>query len=60
MVIEVGKCFVRIEETLARVIEIDAENIEDAITIVKCDYKNEKIVLDSSDYVETSIEPVNN
>jgi hypothetical protein len=59
MKIKVKKYLLRIEETLARVVEIEAENIEDAIDIVKLDYKNEKIVLDSSNYVETSFEPIN-
>lgn len=46
---------VEIQETLARIIEIEASNIEDAISIVKEMYKKEEIVLDSGDYIDTEI-----
>lgn len=55
-----AKFSIRIEETLARVVEREAENIEDAISIVKRDYKDEKLILDTNDYVETSFEPLDN
>lgn len=47
---------IEIQEFLSRIIEIEAENIEDAILKVKKMYHNTEIVLDSSDYVTTSIE----
>lgn len=47
---------IEIQEFLSRTIEIEAENTEDAILKVKKMYHNTEIVLDSSDYVTTSIE----
>ena len=46
---------VEITETLQRVIPIEADNEYDAINKVRQLYKNEKIVLDSSDYIDTEI-----
>ena len=40
---------------LSKIVEIDAENINDAISKVKELYRNEEIVLDSNDYVTTEI-----
>ncbi len=45
---------IEIEEILRRVISIDANNIDEAIDKVREKYNNEEIVLDSSDYCETS------
>lgn len=47
---------IEIQEFLSRIVEIDAKNIEDAIIKVKELYQNEKIVLDSSDFVTSKIE----
>lgn len=47
---------IEIQEFLSRTIEIEAENTQDAILKVKKMYYNTEIVLDSSDYVTTSIE----
>lgn len=44
---------IEIKETLARVIEIDANSLDEAFEKVKQDYRNEKIVLDDSDYIDT-------
>lgn len=38
---------IEIKEILIKEIEIDAENLEDALEIVKQKYKSEEIVLDS-------------
>lgn len=46
---------VEIKETLAKVIEVQAESIEQAISIVDELYKNEKIVLDANDFIDTEI-----
>ncbi|MBP3920127.1 MAG: DpnD/PcfM family protein [Bacilli bacterium] len=46
---------IEIEETLRRVVSVEAENIHDAIDKVDEKYHNEEIVLDSSDFVESSI-----
>lgn len=46
---------IEIQETLSRIIDIEAENEEGAIRKVREQYKNQKIVLDSSDYIDTEI-----
>jgi hypothetical protein len=46
---------VEITETLQRVIEVHAESPDDAVDKVRALYKNEEIVLDSSDYMDTEI-----
>jgi hypothetical protein len=43
---------VEIVEMLARTINIEAETTEEALTIVSQRYRNEDIVLDSSDFVD--------
>ena len=45
-----------ITETLQRTIKVEAENEGDALQKVKEMYKNEEIVLDSSDFVGVEIE----
>lgn len=47
---------IEIQETLSRVIEIEADSVEDAIDRVRVMYRAEEIVLDSDDYVSTEIE----
>jgi len=44
-----------IRETLSRVVEIEAETEEEAIQKVEQEYKNEEIVLDSSDFDDYEI-----
>lgn len=46
---------VEINETLSRMIEIEAENEKDAVNKIKDLYKKEEIVLDSNDYLDTKI-----
>lgn len=46
---------IKIEESLSRVIEIEAENINDAIGKVDQMYSNEDIVLDYNDLDYTDI-----
>lgn len=50
---------VEIQEFLSRIIEIEAENIDEAVSKAKQMYQNEEIVLDSEDYVTTEIEEYN-
>lgn len=50
---------VEIKETLAKVIEVQAETIEEAISIVDDLYKNEKIVLNTNDFIDTEIKEYN-
>ena len=47
---------VEIIETLSRIIEVEAENEDSALNKIKGLYKQEKIVLDSNDYLDTKIE----
>lgn len=51
---------IEVRETLARVIEIEANNMDEAEDMVQEMYDNEEIVLDSSDYVDTEIETLGN
>ena len=54
-----NKYKVEITEYLQRVIEVDAESEEDAITLVKEDYRKENIVLDDFDLTGLDIEIYN-
>lgn len=42
---------IEITETLQKVIEVEAENLSEALTTVCVDYKKGEIVLDDMDYV---------
>lgn len=44
---------IAVKEILSRAFEIEAGSSDDAISKVMDLYKNEEIVLDSADYVET-------
>lgn len=44
---------IEIQEFLSRIIEVQAENKDDAIIKVKEMYRKEEVVLDSDDYVTT-------
>lgn len=46
---------IEIKEFLSKIIEIKAENIQDAISEVKIMYQNEEIILNSDDYIDTEI-----
>ena len=45
---------IEVVETLARVVEVKATSLEEAIDKVQEDYDNQKIVLDYSDYLEVN------
>ena len=47
---------IEITETLSRICDVKANSIEDAISIIKKRYYDEKIVLCSDDYVDTTFE----
>jgi len=47
---------VQIVEVSNKVVEVEAENIENAIQIITEKYKSEEIVLDSTDFVEYKID----
>lgn len=51
-----SKYQVEINETLSRIIDIEAENEKDAVSKIKDLYRKEEIVLDSNDYLDTKIE----
>lgn len=50
------KIGVRIIETLRRNVMVDAEDVDEAIDKVKQMYKNEGIILDEEDYVDTDFD----
>lgn len=49
------KYFVEIKETLTKVVEIEANNAEEALNIVEKQYKNSEIILVADDYVNTEM-----
>ncbi len=46
---------IRVTEVLTRIVKVDAQSTEEAIDIVKRDYKQEKIVLDECDFNQNLI-----
>ena len=46
---------IEVTEVLSRIIEMDAENEDEAVEMVRQMYRNCDIVLDASDYIETEI-----
>ncbi len=53
------KYIVEIEEILQKVVEVEAESKDEAWKKVSQQYKDEEIVLDSSDHVDTTITVLN-
>ena len=52
---------IEIEEILSKIVEIEANSIEEAIDIVKNMYQNEEIVLDSFNFIgETTFKEFSN
>ncbi len=51
-----GTFKIEIQEFLSRIVEVEANSIDEAISKVREMYKNEEIVLDSEDYTTTEIE----
>lgn len=43
---------IEVKETLSRIIEINANSIDEALGNVQKIYKNEEIILDNDDFVE--------
>jgi hypothetical protein len=43
---------IEVKETLSRIIEIDANSIDEALEDVQKIYKKEEIILDSDDFIE--------
>ena len=48
-----------ITETLQKMVEIEAENIDEAYRLVKEKYFKEEIILSDVDYIDTTIEEIN-
>lgn len=46
---------IEIQESLSRIVEIEAECEADALTVVNGMYRDEEIVLNSNDFVEKQI-----
>lgn len=46
---------IEVTEVLSRIVEIGAENEDEAVEIARQMYRNCEIVLDASDYIETEI-----
>ena len=46
---------IEVQEFLSRIVEIEAENLHDAVSKVKESYRSEQIILDSDDFVTTEI-----
>jgi hypothetical protein len=44
---------IEVKETLSRIIEIEANSCEEAFLIIEDLYKNQEIVLDADDFIET-------
>ena len=49
---------IEITETLQKTIEVDADNVEDALLKVKHLYKDEKVILDDTSYIDTEFKVV--
>ncbi len=47
---------IEVQEFLSRIVEIEAKNINEAVSRVKEMYRKEEIVLSENDYVTTEIE----
>ncbi len=54
-----NKYKVEITEYLKKTVEVEADSADAAVSKVEDDYKNEKIVLDSSDFIDKDIEIYN-
>ncbi len=50
-----NKFKIEITETLSKIIEVEADDIEEALERVETMYKEEKIILDSSDFIDKEI-----
>lgn len=49
---------IEISETLSRIIEVESDSVEEAITLVDEMYKSEEIILDDSNYIEYSVHEI--
>ena len=49
---------IEITELLQRIIEVEADCIENALEIIEQKYKSEEIILDNSDFIECKIKEI--
>ena len=49
---------VEITETLQKTVEVEADDIEDALLKVKHQYRKEEIILDDTSYIDTEFKVV--
>lgn len=54
------KFIIEIQETLAKIIEINANSEEEAISTIQDLYRNERIILNAEDYISTEIRRIQN
>ena len=52
------KMKIEITETLQKTIEVDAEDIEEALLIVKRKYRNSEVILDDTSFIDTEFKVV--
>ena len=52
------KIKIEITETLQKIIEIEADNVSDALLKAKQQYKYENIILDDTSYIDTEFKVV--
>ena len=52
------KIKVEITETLQKTIEVDVDNLEDALSIVIRKYRDSEIILDDTSYIDTEFKVV--
>ena len=50
------KLKIEITEMLQKIIEVDADNLESAMLMIKEKYKNSEIILDDTSYIDTVVE----
>lgn len=49
---------IEVTETLSKIVEVNAKNIEDALEETKKSYNNEKIILGENNYVTTEFKEI--
>ncbi len=47
---------IKVTETLQRVIDVETENFDEALDKIRAEYKQEKIVLDWSDFIDVEFD----
>lgn len=50
---------IEVQEFLARVVEVEANNLQEAMNVVQASYRKEEIVLDYNDFIDADFIDVN-